>query len=605
MKIQKLNKGTVWTVIAGFFAAALAVLVCYFLKDEVLGCHDSFEDFIYAQMHTTSECFHKVLNFNLARGRVGFLSALVMTIRYIVLGTGNYTAVWLLQQVPIWLTVFLISWMVAKKTHPVYGIIFAAFFSAFLQIDNNHSLMVCYPMDFMYGMSLMALGLFFYDKWLTKLKEKGSIWFLILSLFFYYESMTVYEPFITAAVPYAFISIGHACAHKDELGEKAFPAFIVRLVPHALTAVLFMGILNFIKSHPIVSDVEVTAVDEYGSLHDFLDTWGTFTTSLFPLSGVDRLKIDIGGSIGTLTGGGFLPVFTLCAVASVAAAFMAIRSIYTKLEPQEQKQTDFTLLIIGMCGASYALFFTAPHALTYNYQMWVEVLGATGYLTSSMCYFGWALMCASFLSILFNYSCRKGNVTSFTVMTLASLLFFFGAELTVNINTTFKSINATTGQKMSYRAQVFYSFFKSDYARNESSPEFVFLPGYIGIHDNIEASEMFADYETSRDMAFTNDLLTFNTYYGNYNSSGLMIYDVDSEAGWFVTIDNPYDAPEDWTTSSDIVFISSRPDGYEFIYEYEGSDEEVVQDIDAGRMEVYEIPNDEPVDVDSLTILLR
>ena len=172
MKMQKLNKGTVWTVIAGFFAAALAVMVCYFLKDEVLGCHDSFEDFIYAQMHTTSECFHKVLNFNLARGRVGFLSALVMTIRYIVLGTGNYTAVWLLQQVPIWLTVFLISWMVAKKTHPVYGIIFAAFFSAFLQIDNNHSLMVCYPMDFMYGMSLMVLGLFFYEKWLTKLKER-------------------------------------------------------------------------------------------------------------------------------------------------------------------------------------------------------------------------------------------------------------------------------------------------------------------------------------------------------------------------------------------------------------------------------------------------
>ena len=131
------------------------------------------------------------------------------------------------------------------------------------------------------------------------------------------------------------------------------------------------------------------------------------------------------------------------------------------------------------------------------------------------------------------------------------------------------------------------------------------LPGYIGIHDNIAASEMFADYETSRDMAFTNDLTTFNTYYGNYNSSGLMIYDVDSEAGWFVTIDNPYDAPEDWTTSSDIVFISSRPDGYEFIYEYEGSDEEVVQNIDAGRMEVYEIPNDEPVDVDSLTIHLR
>ena len=47
----KFNKEFVWTCFAGLFAALLAALVCFFLKDEVLGCHDSFEDFIFARMH--------------------------------------------------------------------------------------------------------------------------------------------------------------------------------------------------------------------------------------------------------------------------------------------------------------------------------------------------------------------------------------------------------------------------------------------------------------------------------------------------------------------------------------------------------------------------
>ena len=40
-KSLKLYKEKIWTGLAGVFAAMLAALVCFFLKDEVLGCHDS------------------------------------------------------------------------------------------------------------------------------------------------------------------------------------------------------------------------------------------------------------------------------------------------------------------------------------------------------------------------------------------------------------------------------------------------------------------------------------------------------------------------------------------------------------------------------------
>ena len=73
----KLNKEFVWTCFAGLFAALLAALVCFFLKDEVLGCHDSFEDFIFARMHDFKGWFDHALEFNLARGRVGFITSFV------------------------------------------------------------------------------------------------------------------------------------------------------------------------------------------------------------------------------------------------------------------------------------------------------------------------------------------------------------------------------------------------------------------------------------------------------------------------------------------------------------------------------------------------
>ena len=86
---------------------------------------------------------------------------------------------------------------------------FACFFSAFIQIDLNHNLMTCYPVGFMYGIAMMAVGIWLYDSWFAHLKDgkKTNVIRIILSSFCYYESMQTYEPFIMACFIYILSSV--------------------------------------------------------------------------------------------------------------------------------------------------------------------------------------------------------------------------------------------------------------------------------------------------------------------------------------------------------------------------------------------------------------
>ena len=596
----KLNKEFVWTCFAGLFAALLAALVCFFLKDEVLGCHDSFEDFIFARMHDFKGWFDHALEFNLARGRVGFITSFVLTLRYYILSTGNFTAIWLLQQIPIWFTVGLIAFVTGRKTRPVYGIMFAVFYAVFVQIDTNHNLMNCYPFDFMYGMTLMVLGLFFYDGWLSNIGKKRNLIRIILSIFFYYESMTVYEPFITACTIYALISFAHVWVRRKELGRKAFPEFVVRLIPHAVTAGVFFVILQYLKAHPVIQTVTVTAVDEYGDFYDFANTWQTFSLALFPLSGIDNVNVVT--SFQTLLQGMFLPVFSCCAAASVICAFFAAKNSAPSVE--ERKEINFRLLIIAISGLLFAVFYTLPHAATANYQMWVRDLNAKGYLTSSLCFFGWALMFSALISILINVLAHKGKAAFISGMLVISFLFFSCAEITMNINIVYRSNDAVTGQQMSYRGQAFYSFFSSEYAHDYAAI-LIYTPGLSGIHFNMDVDDGYADFESGRELTLTNNLPEFRRLAPYYDIAGVYTYLPSVDAGWYTSIANPEEMPRHWLSNGNIVFVSSYPQGYEFSYEDPATGEMIVSDVDMDRMQLYVIENSAPVDTDSLTITVR
>ena len=596
----KLNKEFVWTCFAGLFAALLAALVCFFLKDEVLGCHDSFEDFIFARMHDFKGWFDHALEFNLARGRVGFITSFVLTLRYYILSTGNFTAIWLLQQIPIWFTVGLIAFVTGRKTRPVYGIMFAVFYAVFVQIDTNHNLMNCYPFDFMYGLTLMVLGLFFYDEWLSNIGKKRNLIRIILSIFFYYESMTVYEPFITACTIYALISFAHVWVRRKELGRKAFPEFVIRLISHAVTAGVFFVILQYLKAHPVIQTVTVTAVDEYGDFYDFANTWQTFSLALFPLSGIDNVNVVT--SFQTLLQGMFLPVFSCCAAASVICAFFAAKNSAPSRE--ERKEINFRLLIIAISGLLFAVFYTLPHAATANYQMWVRDLNAKGYLTSSLCFFGWALMFSCLISILINVLAHKGKAAFISGMLVISFLFFSCAEITMNINIVYRSNDAVTGQQMSYRGQAFYSFFSSEYAHDYAAI-LIYTPGLSGIHFNMEIDDGYADFESGRELTLTNSLPEFRRLAPYYDIAGVYTYLPSVDAGWYTSIANPEEMPRHWVSNGNIVFVSSYPQGYEFSYEDPATGEMIVSDVDMDRMQLYVIENSAPVDTDSLTITVR
>lgn len=596
----KFNKEFVWTCFAGLFAALLAALVCFFLKDEVLGCHDSFEDFIFARMHDFKGWFDHALEFNLARGRVGFITSFVLTLRYYILSTGNFTAIWLLQQIPIWFTVGLIAFVTGRKTRPVYGIMFAVFYAVFVQIDTNHNLMNCYPFDFMYGMTLMVLGLFFYDEWLSNIGKKRNLIRIILSIFFYYESMTVYEPFITACTIYALISFAHVWVRRKELGRKAFPEFVIRLIPHAVTAGVFFVILQYLKAHPVIQTVTVTAVDEYGDFYDFANTWQTFSLALFPLSGIDNVNVVT--SFQSLLQGMFLPVFSCCAAASVICAFFAAKNSAPSRE--ERKEINFRLLIIAISGLLFAVFYTLPHAATANYQMWVRDLNAKGYLTSSLCFFGWALMFSTLISILINVLAHKGKAAFISGMLVISFLFFSCAEITMNINIVYRSNDAVTGQQMSYRGQAFYSFFSSEYAHDYAAI-LIYTPGLSGIHFNMEIDDGYADFESGRELTLTNSLPEFRRLAPYYDIAGVYTYLPSVDAGWYTSIANPEEMPRHWLSNGNIVFVSSYPQGYEFSYEDPATGEMIVSDVDMDRMQLYVIENSAPVDTDSLTITVR
>ena len=594
----KISKEKTYTALAAFFALVLILIVCYFLKDTVLGCHDSFADFVFARMHTFPEWYSHNLEFNLARGRVGFISALVFCLRYFILSTGNYTAIWLLQQIPIWLTVGLIAWVTARKTHPVYGVMFAIFFTTFLQIDTNHNLIDCYPFDFMYGMFIMVLGLYLYDGWLMRIGTKGSLKYLIGSVICYYESMTVYEPFITACLIYALISLYYVLKEHQSI-TSGIKEFVTRLLPHAAVAVVFMVILELLKIHPVVDTTTVTAVDEYGDFYDFANTWSVFSVSLLPLSNIDN--VDIISSFTTLFQGRFLPVF---AFGSALGAFFSCLAVKSSDRIKENiKSIDLSLLILGVSGLLYAVFFTVPHAMTANYQMWVRDLHAAGYLTSSMCYFGWALFFSCLISIVINcFAYRRRAVFTVSSLILA-FLFLACAEITMNINMIFRARDAVTGQQMSYRGQAFYSFFSSDYAENYAAIQ-IYMPGFSGLHFDMGFDDGYADFEMDRDVTLTNDLKYFRREAGFYDFSGEFFYDVNCDAAWYTSIMNPQDPASQWVSGGDLVIVSTRPGTYELSYVDPDTGQRQTVSVPMGRMEVYAIHNDKPVDTDSLTISL-
>ncbi|MCR5615769.1 MAG: hypothetical protein K6F45_06340 [Saccharofermentans sp.] len=605
MEFIRKNTYKICNAVLGLSALAMALFICWFLRNTVLGCHDSMVDFVTARMNDFGFLYKNTMDFCLARGRASFLFPLVVTIRQILDKTGNYTIIWLVQQVPIWTAVGIISWIVAKKTRPYYGFFFACFFSAFIQIDLNHNLMTCYPVDFMYGIAMMAVGIWLYDSWFSHLKDgkKTNVIRIILSCFCYYESMQTYEPFIMACFIYILISVAYAVKERKEYGvKKSIGRCILHLLPHGGTGLLFVGILAYLKAHPVV-DMPLTSDGGLGHFQGFVATWKTFTFSLLPLTHAQN------------SGQSFNPVHVVTSSTRLALAFglmMAVATAmlcvcavkdYQKKDKDERKSLNIRLALLSASGLLEALTFSIPHAMTSNYQYWVLGLNATGYVPSSICYFGWALFLSCLGCLIVNFFAGRKVLLYVPSYAIAVCGLALAATITSNINHFYREVPAATGSQISYRSQAFFAFFTSDIAE-ESTADVFYVPEYSGLHLDISRSDVYTDYELGRDATLINDYAVLSdTYTPGYEYAEFRYVEY-ADAGYYVVIDNAYMPEKQWVTTGDIVFVTSYPAKYEITYYDSEACCDVTTQIDADRLTTYVIENDNKVKVGSIAVNL-
>ena len=219
---NKLTKNIDLGAAAYIFAAAVIACFLYYVRHMVLADHDSLYEFVLAREYDFKYAFNRALNFNLKRGRVGVIFPFVVALRYQINGTGNYIAVWLLQYVPIVANIALIAHIIRKTVNKGTSALFVILFAGLVQINRWHCLIICYPLDFMYGLFVMILGLWFYYLYLTDENKQGIAHYgkLVLSAFLTYESFMAYEPFFVSCGAYAILTVYFAFKSEKKMSSR-------------------------------------------------------------------------------------------------------------------------------------------------------------------------------------------------------------------------------------------------------------------------------------------------------------------------------------------------------------------------------------------------
>lgn len=521
-----------------------AAYVLYFVKDIVLACHDSMKDFIDARTNPFTKGFLECFKYGLARGRVGFIFPMVVAFRYLINGTGNYFAVWLLQYVPVYANIALLGFIIGKKIDKIYGFVFPICFLGLLQLDIWHNLIMCYPLDFMYGLFIMILGIYLYSEYLNRLSDKNSkhnIVRLIVSLVLYYESMQVYEAFIVSSLIYAVFSLNYAIKNSDKLKER-IKVFVLKLLPHFIVAVVYLMILVYLRSHPVV-DVPVSEFSGDFNLKRFLITYIVLSGGMFPL--VD-LRIVHGVFAGGISKRGI--VLGITGAIGFIAAFRYGGAYYSSLPKTKRKNTNMTLGILALCGVLLAITFAIPHSLLTVYENWVVDDHTGGYVPTTICYFGWSLAIFAVVMLLSHYFSRIESKKRALVTLALAIAFACSIYLTSVINATFDDTVSSTGSWMSRRAQGFWVLLSDDGVK-DLHPDMVYAPSMVGIHGFIGTNDELFDHELGYDADLLNDYSMFLEAYDNSENNMVMEYDIDAGVGFVAPVDYLGETYDECTSS--------------------------------------------------------
>lgn len=548
------KQSLILTAVIGASIAVLLSTMIWFVRDTVLACHDSIYDFVDARLNGVTIGYKRAFEYGLARGRVGFIFPLVVMFRYLVNAKGNFIAIWLMQYLPIFANIGLISYVIGKKVSKIHGALFAVMFLSFLQIDIWHSLITTYPLDFMYGLFIMVLGLYLYNEYLEKKVDgkKLNIIRLIGSVILYYESMQVYESFIVSSLLYAVITVVYVRRSGLKLfSGEGIKKFVLTILPHFITAVIYLGIIVYLRSHPVVeTPVSSMAMTSFRS---FILPYIVFTVGMFPLMSIRRIV-----SLKELfTGGDIRAIITslMCAVAFAATGF-GLMVFYRKLDSKGRKSALTKMLVFCLMGLFFALTFAIPHAMIPSYQEWVNVGHVGGYVPTTICYFGWTVALVAIFALVTYYASYRTKRFRAIFLAAVMLCAYIGCYITYGINTSYRFTDYVTGTEQSLKAQNFFALIEDDYVR-ENKPAVIYSPNLIGVHFQIETDETLAEKLMGYDMEIINtdeDLLNYTT---QTDDIWCYRYDLDAKVG-VITTGTDYTARETaWTTDEPVYFFTS------------------------------------------------
>lgn len=563
----------------GLILLALCVLAtvgyfCFLVKDTVLACHDSVMEYINARVNGWKNGYGYGMEYSLARGKVGLIFPAVIMFRFMVNGSGNYTAIWLLQYIPVFANVALLSVFFCKKVHKAAGLFFALFFFSFLQLDIWHCLITCYPLDFMYGLFLMNSALWLFLEYQEKKGEYRNAARLAASLILYYESLQVYEAFIVASLVYAVITFCFAIKRKGGIRY-----FIGSLIPHFIVSVVYIAILAYLRSHPVV-DIAVSSIDSHVDVKRAARTCYEFSTGMFPLKDI-RVVPSVKNLFLEPVHSKKLFAFTAAAGLGGLLATLLSWNEFRTLDRKERKETCLMLLATAAGGCLVAVSFPLPHSLIPSYQDWVVAGAAGGYLPTTISYFGWSVAIVSAALIVI---CLLSAVKSVNILTALGIcaVFAAGSFITANINLIFRNVESFAGAYMSVKFRTLYDIFRDDHL-DENGITYFYVPAYIGVHGNIETDETLAEVEAGYDVELVNTL-EGNEMLLQDNESRYILYDADAHVALILDVEDYTEDESEWLASSVYIFSCEECD-YDVLLTYEDATQTVVRvHAEAGRI---------------------
>ncbi|MCQ2467500.1 MAG: glycosyltransferase 87 family protein [Clostridia bacterium] len=517
----------------------IVISILYFLRGNLLACHDSIADFISARVSDSpfAQGFEACRTYGLARGRVGFIFPIIVGIRYLISSSGNYVLVWLMQYVPVCANIALLGYIIGKKINKYYGFAFALCFWGLLQIDVWHNLITCYPLDFMYGFFIMVCGLYLYSEYLNRKDSltkgdkqyKLNILRLVGSFILFYESMQVYESFIVSSLIYAVITISYVMKVETKFTKRVIK-FFVTLIPHITVAVIFLIILTYLRINPVVN-VGVSSFVEDMDPGRFFVTYFTLSMGMFPLfdmrvvSGL-REHINIRGVImAVIALAGFVSVF-----------YLACRH-YTSLDKKKREDANRTLAVLAVSGVLLALTFAIPHSLIGVYVSWVVDYSTGGYVPTTICYFGWSMAIFSVVMLLAHYFSRLDKLKRLCAILMMGFVFAGATYVTVGINDKFDTLLSSTGSWMSTKAHCIWEVMSDD-KLDELHPEVIYTPSMDGVHSDMRINDSLLDHEVGYDVQLCNDIDYFRTVFPEYDNKLVMIYDDDAKSCFLADADD-------------------------------------------------------------------